>query len=131
MRWRIPGLAAFFRSAFPARPSYPETAMTLDRRQAMSDAATKPADKSDSKPAVAETKPAGKAETATGKPAEAKPADKAEAKPADKAEAKPVGKVESRQAGKGSKRRPCNARKFEANYQAIHWGRGQSQRSKH
>ena len=88
----------------------------------MSDAETKPADKSDSKPVVAEAKPAKKAGPATGKPAEAQPADKAEAKP--------VGKVESRQAGKGSKRRPCNAKKFDANYQAIHWGPGHSQRLK-
>ena len=81
----------------------------------MSDAETKPADKPVGKPAVAETKAAGKAETAPGKPAEAKP----------------VGKVESRQAGKGSKHRPCNARRFEANYQSIRWGRGKSQRPKH
>lgn len=89
----------------------------------MSDAETKPADKSDSKPAVAETKPARKAGPATGKPTEAKPVDKAEAKP--------VGKVESGQAGKGSKRRPFNAQKFDANYQAIHWGPGHSRRPKH
>jgi hypothetical protein len=89
----------------------------------MSDAETKPADKSDRKPAVVETKPASKAGPATGKPAEAKPANKAENKA--------VGKVESRQAGKGSKRRPFNAKRFDANYQAIHWGRGQSQKPKH
>jgi hypothetical protein len=103
----------------------------------MSDAETKPANKADAKPAVVETKPAvveakaavvetepaAKPESTAGKPAEAKTADGAEAGP--------VGKAQSRQAGKGSKRRPCNAKKFDANYQEIRWERGPSQRPKH
>jgi hypothetical protein len=80
----------------------------MSRGQAMSNAETKPPDK-----------------------AESKSADKAEVKPVAKAETKPVGKTENRQAGKGSKRRPTNAKQFAANYEAIHWGKRQSQRPKH
>ena len=85
------------------------------RRQTMSDAETKPAGKPEIKPvAKAETKSAGKAEN----------------KQASNAETKAGGKAENRQAGKGSKRRPTNAKQFAANYEAIHWGKGQSQRPK-
>ena len=63
--------------------------------------------------------------------AEIKPAGNAEPKPVGKTEIKPTGKAETRQAGKGSKRRPYDAKQFGANYGAIRWGKGQSQRPKH
>jgi hypothetical protein len=70
----------------------------------------------------AEIKPTGKAEI--------KPVDKAETKQAGKAEIKPVDKPQTRQAGKGSKRRPFKAKQFAANYEAIRWGKAQSNRPK-
>jgi len=83
----------------------------------------------------AESKTAGKVETKSGIKAGSKPTANppvnAEAKPVDKTETKPVGKVENRQAGKGSKRRPFNAKQFRANYDSIHWNKGQSQRPWH
>jgi hypothetical protein len=55
----------------------------------------------------------------------------AETKPVGMAEIKPVAKAEIRQAGKGSKRRPFDTKQSGANYETIHWGKGQSQRPKH